>query len=139
GDSSHVSETLTQESDRPGGRMRYPMSSNLEPRAKSGPAEVDHHEVLIEVADLMVLHRNLPELFAAVAERLGKRAGAELTNFALHDPRRNVMRLHILEGNDLAGRPIEGPIADWPGGIAWQTQQPLVVPDVNAETRFPSV
>jgi len=25
---------------------------------------------------------------------------------------------------------------DSPGGLAWQTQQPLVVPDVNAETRF---
>ncbi len=115
------------------------MSSNLEPQVNSGPAEVDHHEVLIEVTDLMVLHRNLPELFAAVAERLGKRAGAEFTNFALHDPRRNVMRLHVLEGNDLAGPPIEGPIADSPGGIAWQTQQPLVVPDLNAETRFPFV
>ena len=115
------------------------MSLNLEPQVNSGSAEVDHREVLIEVTDLMVLHRNLPELFAAVAERLGKRAGAEFTNFALHDPRKNVMRLHVLEGDDLAGRPIEGPIADSPGGIAWQTQRPLVVPDVNAETRFPSV
>jgi formate hydrogenlyase transcriptional activator len=115
------------------------MSSNFEPQVNSGPVEIDHHEVLIEVADLMVLHRNLPELFAAVAERLGKRAAAEFTNFALHDPARNVMRLHVLEGNDLAGPPIEVPVPDSPGGIAWQTQQPLVVPDVNAETRFPSV
>ena len=115
------------------------MSSNLEPQVNSGPAEVERHEVLIEVADLMVLHRNLPELFAAVAERLGKKAGTEFTNFALHDPRRNVMRLHVLEGKDVATPPIEVPVADSPGGIAWQTQQPLVVPDVNAETRFPSV
>ncbi|HXM66822.1 MAG TPA: sigma 54-interacting transcriptional regulator [Candidatus Acidoferrum sp.] len=115
------------------------MSSNLEPQVNSGPAEIDHHEVLIEVADLMVHHRNLPELFAAVADRMGKRAAAECTNFALHDPTRNVMRLHVLEGNDLAGPPIEVPVADSPGGIAWQTQQPQVVPDVNAETRFPSV
>ena len=115
------------------------MSSNFEPQVNSGPVEIDLHEVLIEVADLMVHHRNLPELFAAVAERLGKRAGAEFTNFALHDPTRNVMRLHVLEGNDLAGPPIEVPVPDSPGGIAWQTQQPLVVPDVNSETRFPSV
>jgi formate hydrogenlyase transcriptional activator len=115
------------------------MSSNFEPQVNSGPVEIDHHEVLIEVAELMVLHRNLPELFAAVAERLGKRAAAEFTNFALYDPTRNVMRLHVLEGNNIAGPPIEVPLADSPGGIAWQTQQPLVVPEVNAETRFPSL
>jgi formate hydrogenlyase transcriptional activator len=102
-------------------------------------AATDHHEVLIEVVDLMVDHRNLPELFAALAERLGKRAAAEFTNFALHDPTRNVMRLHVVEANDPARPPIDVPVADSPGGIAWQTQQPLVVPDVNAETRFPSV
>jgi formate hydrogenlyase transcriptional activator len=115
------------------------MSSNFEPQVNPGPVEIDRHEVLIEVADLMVLHRNLPELFAAVAGRLGKRSAAEFTNFALHDPTRNVMRLHVLEGNVLAGPPIEVPVPDSPGGIAWQTQQPLVVPDVNAETRFASV
>jgi len=49
------------------------------------------------------------------------------------------MRLHVLEGNDLARPPIEIPVVDSPSGIAWQTQQPQVVPDVNAETRFPSV
>ena len=114
------------------------MSSSLEPQMNSGSAEIDHHEVLIEVADLIVHGRNLLELLGAVAERLGKRAAAEFTNLALHDPTRDVMRLHVLEGDDLAP-PIEIPVADSPGGIAWQTQQPLVVPDVNAETRFPSV
>src|SRR5712692_5615248 len=116
------------------------MSSNLEsePRpSNSGRAEIDHHKVLLEVADLMVHHRNLPELFAATAEQLGKVAAAEFTNFSLHDPARNVMRLHdALEGKDLARPPIEVPVMDSPGGLAWQTQQPLVVPDVNAETRF---
>ena len=49
------------------------------------------------------------------------------------------MRLHVLEDNDLARPPIEIPVVDSPSGIAWQTQQLQVVPDVNAETRFPSV
>ena len=38
------------------------------------------------------------------------------------------MRLHVLEGNDLARPPIEIPIVDSPSGIAWQTEQPQVVP-----------
>jgi len=37
------------------------MSSNLEPQVNSAPAEINHHEVLIEVADLMAHHRNSPE------------------------------------------------------------------------------
>src|SRR5260370_40780067 len=114
------------------------MSSNLEsePRpSNSGRAEIDHHKVLIEVADLMVHHRNLPELFAATAEQLGKVAAAEFTNFSLHDPARNAMRLHVLDGKDLARPLIEVPVMDSPGGLAWQTQHPLVGPDVNAETR----
>jgi formate hydrogenlyase transcriptional activator len=48
------------------------------------------------------------------------------------------MRLNVLEGDDLACTPIEIPVVDSPRGIAWQTQQPQVVPDANAETRFPS-
>src|SRR6266478_4003119 len=114
------------------------MSSNLEskPPSNSGPAEIDHHKVLLELTDLMQPHRNLLELFAATAAQLRKVAAAEFTNFSLHDPARNAMRLHVLEGKDLARPPIEVPVMDSPGGLAWQTQQPLVVPDVNAETRF---
>src|SRR5258707_14212356 len=92
------------------------MSSNLEskPPSNSGPAEIDHHKVLLELTDLMVHHRNLPELFAATAEQLRKVAAAEFTNFSLHDPARNAMRLHVLEGKDLARPPIEVPVMDWP-------------------------
>src|SRR5712692_11788060 len=102
------------------------MSSNVEsePPSNSGPAEIDNHKVLLEVADLMVHHRNLPELFAATAERLGKAAAAEFTAFSLHDPARNVMRLHVLEGKDFTRAPIEVPVMDSPGGLAWRTQQP---------------
>ena len=72
------------------------------------------------------------------AGQLSDGAEDEIINFALHDPSRNVMRLHVLD-HDLARPPIEVPVADSPSDIAWQTQRPLVVPDVNAEPRFPSV
>jgi formate hydrogenlyase transcriptional activator len=113
--------------------------SNSERQSTSGPAEVHHYKVLLEVADLTVRHRYLPGLFAAMAERLSKVALSELTNLSLHDPVRNVMRLHIRLGKNLAHAPTEIPVMDSPGGVAWQTQEPVVVPDVNAETRFPSL
>jgi formate hydrogenlyase transcriptional activator len=117
--------------------MLQAMSSNSVPQPNSS-SEIDDHK-LLEMVDLMVHHRNLPELFVAIAGQLSGVAEDEIINFSLHDPKRNVMRLHVLEGDDLARPPIEVPVADSPGGIAWQTQRPLVVPDVNAETRFPSV
>ena len=113
------------------------MSSNSVPQPNSS-SEIDDHK-LLKMVDLVVHHRNLPELFVAIAGQLSDVAEDEIINFSLHDPRRNVMRLHVLEGNDLARTPIEIPVIDSPSGIAWQTQQPQVVPDVNAETRFPSV
>ena len=113
------------------------MSSNSVPQPNSS-SEIDDHK-LLKMVDLVVHHRNLPELFVAIAGQLSDVAEDEIINFSLHDPRRNVMRLHVLEGNHLARPPIEIPVVDSPSGIAWQTQQPQVVPDVNAETRFPSV
>ena len=113
------------------------MSSNSVPQSNSS-SEIDDHK-LLKMVDLMVHHRNLPELFVAIAGQLSGVAADEIINFSLHDPRRNVMRLHVLEGNDLTRPPIEVPVADSPGGIAWQTQRPLVVLDVNTELRFPSI
>jgi formate hydrogenlyase transcriptional activator len=113
------------------------MSSNSMPQPNSS-SEIDDHK-LLKMVDLMVRHRNLPELFVAIAGQLSGVAADEIINFSLHDPRRNVMRLHVLEGNDLTRPPIEVPVADSPGGIAWQTQRPLVVLDVNTELRFPSI
>src|SRR5260370_24300210 len=100
------------------------MSANLEsePRpSNSGRAEIDHHKVLLEVADLMVHHRNLPELFAAAAEQLGKAAAAEFTAFSLHDPARNVMRLHVPDGKDFTRPPLELASMAPPAGVALAT------------------
>jgi formate hydrogenlyase transcriptional activator len=87
----------------------------------------------------MVQQRNLPDLLVAIAAQLSDVTKREIIHFWLHDPSRNVMQLHVPEGNNLTRPPIAIPVADSPSGTAWQTQQPLVVSDVNAESRFPSV
>jgi formate hydrogenlyase transcriptional activator len=138
-DNSFVVERLAQEIVPLAARRRWATSSNLESQANSRPAEIDHYRMLLKVVDVMVRHRDVPKLLARMAERLGEVAAAEFINFSLHDPTRNVMRMHVLEGKNLVRAPIEVPVADLPDGLAWQTQQPLVVPDLNAETRFPSL
>ena len=100
-------------------------------------ADLQRYEALLEMADLVVHHHSLPELFAAMAERLRHVAAADAANFSLYDPTKNVMRLHFWEGTELVPTPAEVPVEESPSGWAWQNQQPLVVPDLAA-LRWPS-
>ena len=102
-------------------------------------ADLQRYEALLEMADLVVHHHSLPELFAAMAERLRRAAAADAATFSLYDPAKNVMRLHFWEGTELVPTPAEVAVEESPSGWAWQNQQPLVVPDLAADPRFPPV
>ncbi len=99
-------------------------------------AELRRYEALLEMADLVVHHHSLPELFAAMAERLRQLIAADAANFSLYDPTKNVMRLYAWDGNDVGTAPVEVVVEESPSGWAWQNQQPLVVDDLTAESRF---
>ena len=102
-------------------------------------ADLLRYEALLEMADLVVHHHSLPELFVAMAQRLRQVAAADAANFSLYDPIKNVMRLHFWEGAELAPTAAEVPVDESPSGWAWQNQQPLVVSDLAADRRFPPV
>ena len=89
------------------------------------------------MADLVVHHHNLPELFSALAGRLRQVAAVDAANFSLYDPINNVMRLHFWEGSEAVPAPTELSVEESPSGWAWQNQQALVVPDLAADPRFP--
>ncbi|HET6142589.1 MAG TPA: hypothetical protein VFE02_03720, partial [Candidatus Acidoferrales bacterium] len=55
------------------------------------------HQALLEVAEAIAQHRDLGELFHDLAERLHRVVEFDYLNLILYDPKRNVMRLHILE------------------------------------------
>jgi formate hydrogenlyase transcriptional activator len=96
-------------------------------------------EALLEVSEAIAQQRDLPALFHDLAGRLHSVIEFDFLSLVLHDPARNVMRLHILETHipteKMAGT--ESPIEGNPSGWVWQTQQPLVIVDVDEETRFP--
>jgi formate hydrogenlyase transcriptional activator len=51
------------------------------------------------------------------------------------------MRLHAIQANvpaDLVGGH-EGPVEESPAGLVWQTQEPIIVPDLAEERRWPKV
>ncbi len=96
-------------------------------------------QALLEVAEAIALHRDLGELFHDLAGRLHRVVQFDYLNLVLHDTARNVMRLHILETSQPTRvRPgLELPVGETPAGTVWETQQPLVVADIEQESRYP--
>jgi formate hydrogenlyase transcriptional activator len=111
------------------------MAEGAEPQsARHTPA----HQVLLELSESIGLHRDLPALFHAVAECLPRIVGFDSLWLVLHDPARNTMRLHIHESRTgVEFNVVERTLEDSPSGLVWQTQQPLIVPCIEEESRFP--
>jgi formate hydrogenlyase transcriptional activator len=101
--------------------------------------ERDRLQLLLEVSESIASHRNLDVLFRDLAERLPRVVPFDYINLLLHDPARDVMRLHILVApDDSTIQPgLELPVDGSMSGLVWTTQQPVVVEDLDAEQRFP--
>jgi len=104
-----------------------------------GSTESGRYEALLEMADLMVRHHTLPELYHEVAVGLRKVADFQFLNLSLYHPEHNAMQLHFLEGEPASDLPKELPLWEAPGGWVWQHQQELMVENLERETRFPRV
>jgi formate hydrogenlyase transcriptional activator len=107
------------------------------------PAPLEHSrrqlEALLEVAESIAQHRDLAALFHDLAERLHSVVDFDFLTLMLHDPARNVMRLHILETRlpTPSKTGSEMPMDGHPSGWVWESQQPFVVSDTEEEVRFP--
>ncbi len=96
------------------------------------------HQVLLEVTESIATHRDLPALFHDLQERLPRLVHFDTLWLVLHEPSRNLMRVHILETPSRAYVDfVERTVQDAPAGWVWEQQEVLVVPDVDQETRFP--
>jgi formate hydrogenlyase transcriptional activator len=96
-------------------------------------------EALLEVSEAIAQQRDLPALFHDLAGRLHSVIEFDFLTLILHDPLRNVMRLHILETHIPTDKPTgtETPVEGHPSGRVWQTQEPFIVSDTQEETRYP--
>jgi len=99
---------------------------------------IQQYQTLLAVTDSITTHHDLAALFHDLAKHLPRVVRFNFVDLILHDPVRNVMRLHVLEtaGKHQAPLNTEWPIDKSPGGWVWQTQQPLLVQDVKREERF---
>ena len=101
----------------------------------------DRLRLLLEVSEAIVSHRDLSALFRDLAQRLPTVAPFDFIGLILHDPTKNVMKVHVLEtaathhlNTRLDG--LELPIEESSSGWVWTHQQPLIIPSLAEEPRF---
>src|ERR1700682_1299412 len=97
------------------------------------------YQTLLAVSEAIVSHRDLATLFHDLAGRLHLVVRFDYLACSLHDSTSNTMRLHILETTEPipAQAPRTFSIEEDPAGSVLQTQRPLIVSNVAAESRWP--
>ena len=96
---------------------------------------------LLELSKAIASHRGLSELFHDIACRLRNLFPFRDLAVMLHDEQRNVMRSYFFEGCDEGWANIQSTevaIDDSINGHVWREQQPLIIRDLDQDTRFPS-
>jgi hypothetical protein len=101
--------------------------------------ELRRYQTLLDMTDLMVRQYSLPELFHELAQRPQKVTDFQLLNFSLHDPERNLMRLHLWEGEPAPEIPDEVPVGESASGWVWEHQTALLFRNLQEDRRFPRV
>jgi formate hydrogenlyase transcriptional activator len=98
--------------------------------------DVARYEALLQMTDLVVHHRDVPDLLPELAQRLHKVASFELASFSLYDPEKKVMRMRFWEGSERLSDTTELPVEESACGFVWEKQRAMVWPDLQQETRF---
>src|SRR5438034_10902628 len=96
-------------------------------------ASCQQYRTLLAVAEAIISHRDLHALFHDLAGRLHQMVRFDYLILVLHDDASDHMRLHVLETSEPRS-PTPGvliPVDEAPSGLVWQTQQPLLIPNVN--------
>ena len=124
------------------------MSSGTDLGAVVSEARGDHRacapdnlqRILLDVSHATASHRDLQSLLDELAGLLRRVARFDRLAIVLHDPERDVMRLHtIVSIGPTYLTTLELPVADSPAGLVWQTQRPFVVPRIDEEPGFSEV
>ena len=94
------------------------------------------------MSQAILQHRDLTGLFRELSSRLHSILHFDFLNLILHDAEHDVMRLHILAsatGVDREMQSLDLPPEESPSGWVFLHQEPLIIPDVRTESRWPAV
>jgi len=125
--------------------QKYRTAASAQPKEPSVVAEPggsdaadDLEGLLVEVSRLAASRRDLQSLLGDLVTLLQRAVRFDRLRVVLHDPHRGVMRRHTVAAVDPdVSSVLELSPEESPSGIAWQMQQPVIVPNVDRDTRFP--
>ncbi len=103
------------------------------------PAAVERYRALLQVSESIASHRDLPELFRSLAALLHRLVTFDFICLTLPDPARGIVKVHVLESSfPTRFQPgLEIPMQDSVRQLVWENQRPLVISNLEADTRFP--
>jgi len=98
-------------------------------------------DLLAEVSRLVSYRYDLPETFDGLLLHLRSALHVDLLTLALADAQSNTVRMRYSRATEVvrANLPVELSLNDSPSGMAWSTQQTVLVSDVANELRWPSL
>ncbi len=111
-----------------------------DPKLQADPIR-ERYETLLEIAQAIAAHRQLPTLFHDLRRLLQTLVAFDFISLTLVDPREQVVRLHILETDEPIEKPAPQPLpfAETPTILALETRTPYYMPDLAAETNYPRI
>ena len=109
------------------------------PQHPAGDAE--RYRTLLEITNAIVANLTREALFRAIAAALRRVVPFERTAIFLHDPERDVLRLHVLESTLATSYFVIGleiPATESHVGLVFQQRRPFVRRDLAAEQHYPA-
>lgn len=123
----------------------HPSPLILHPSSMPGrgsPLSRDPFQTLLGVAESVTTHRDPSTLLREVATRLREAVPFDLLGVVLNDPPSGVMRLSVFASDDpdqIYAGPDTTPLES-PSGRVWQTQEPLLIPDlISVSEQYPAL
>ena len=105
---------------------------------RPNPAGRNPYEIFLAIAGLIVRDNSSLDLFKDLAPLLQELTGCDFVIFSLHDPTQNCIIAHFWKAGKEAGILDAFPVDECVSGWVWQHQQPMIIPDLEHDARFPT-
>ena len=102
-----------------------------------GASSTEIYEAVVALSRSIAGRSDLESLLSGVAESLRRIVQFETVAVILHDSRKDQMQGHILREPGCPAVTLFLPVDQDPAGWVWRHQQPLVIPLLEAEARWP--
>ena len=105
--------------------------------AAPGASSTDIYEAVVALSRSIAGRDDLESLLSGVAQSLRRIVGFDYVGMTLHDPRRNRMQGRFLDSPGGSAETLSLPVELDPAGWVWLNQQPIVIPSLADEPRWP--